>query len=75
MAEIWSLILKQVVSYGPFPFGIIVGIWINRWSTSAVIKMAGEEKAAIREEKKELHGIITAKEARIDALHDRLLPK
>ena len=37
--------------------------------------MAGEEKAAIREEKKELHGIITAKEARIDALHDRLLPK
>jgi len=69
------LIIEKVSSYGPFPFGIIIGVWINRWSTSAVIKMAGEERAAIREEKKELHNIIKAKEARIDALHDRLLPK
>ena len=75
MGELWSLIIEKVSSYGPFPFGIIIGVWINRWSTSAVIKMAGEERAAIREEKKELHNIIKAKEARIDALHDRLLPK
>jgi hypothetical protein len=75
MSELWGSIIKQVADYGPFPFGIIVGVWINKWSTSTVIQITKEEKDAIRKEKRELQGIIKAKEDRIDALHDKIMPK
>ncbi len=71
----WDKILELAAQYGPFPFGVVVGIIIKNWSVSKFLKFAEREKDALRVEKRELIEVIKGKEERIDALHDKLFPK
>lgn len=71
----WNKILEIVGQYGPFPFGIMVGILINKWVVSKLLNLTEREKEALRQEKKELHELVNAKEDRIDKLHDMLNPQ
>lgn len=68
-------ILEVVAQYGPFPVGIMVGIWLSRWANAQLFNLMRRENDALRQEKKELLELIQAKETRIDLLHDKYLPK
>ena len=65
-------ILPFAVEYGPFPLGIITGIFITRRVDNKILDMMQKEKEALRQEKKELLELIDIKDDRIEALHNQL---
>ncbi|MDD5759174.1 MAG: hypothetical protein PHI06_08830 [Desulfobulbaceae bacterium] len=71
----WDKILGLVAQYGPFPFGVVVGIIIKSWSVDQFLKSAEKEKDALRKEKRELIDLVKVKEDRIDKLHGKLSSK
>jgi len=65
-----SEFFRIVAEYGPFPLGIIVGIWLARGAYSQSLRYSEKEKAELREEKRQLRETIEAQQKRIDLLHD-----
>lgn len=59
-----------IAGYGPFPFGIVVGIWLANRAYSQSLKYSEQEKSELREEKRQLRETIEAQQKRIDLLHD-----
>lgn len=70
----WETIGKIFIDYGPFPAGIIVGMWLTKWSISQQLKYSEKEKDAIREEKKQALKLIESQQKRIDRLHEKIAP-
>lgn len=68
-------IFQIVAEYGPFPIGIMVGIWMKKWVVSQLIAQSKHENDGLRKEKQALIELVQAKEDRIDKLHDKLEPK
>jgi hypothetical protein len=68
-------IIEVVANYGPFPFGILVGVWIMKWAYAAQTEYIQRENAALRKEKLDILSLVTEKENRIDMLHDKLNEK
>ena len=69
----WEAFSNFFLKVGPFPAGIIVGIWLTKWAINKQFKYMSEEKVALREEKKVQLEYIKAQETRIDKLHDKLM--
>lgn len=70
----WDKILELAAQYGPFPVGVVFGVMIKNWSVSKFLDLSEREKESLRKEKRELIELVKAKEDRIDALHNKLLP-
>lgn len=70
----WETIGKLFLDVGPFPTGILVGMWITKWSISQQLKFSEREKTALREEKKQLLKLIENQQKRIDKLHEKIAP-
>ena len=70
----WETIANKVAEYGPFPFGIIVGIYIKELAEKKVYELMKQEREAHKEEKKELTALLKAQQGRIDILHKELYP-
>lgn len=70
-----SKIIDAIITYGPFPVGIIVGILLDRWSMSKYFKSTESEKHSLREQVKESQNLIKSKNDRIDKLHDQIEKK
>jgi hypothetical protein len=68
----FTAVWNTIAEYGPFPIGIIVGMYFAKSAYSSAIKYLNEEKKELREEKKELRNTIEAQQKRIDILHDRV---
>lgn len=75
MSFIPQPIIDAVAQYGPFPVGIIVGMYISRIAHKESIENIKEEKKDLREEKKELLKALENKEERLDTLHRQLTDK
>lgn len=71
MDEILKTITEAIVTYGPFPVGIVVGILLARFAYHDAMKYINEEKNSLREEKKQLRDTIEAQQQRIDLLHQQ----
>ena len=75
MTEFWTKFIEIIAGYGPFPLGIIVGIFITNHVYSKIINLSEKEKEALREEKSALLEMLAAKEERIDKLHSEIYPQ
>ena len=64
--------LDIAAQYGPFPVGIVVGMYIMKWAISMQLKSSEKEKGSLRKEKTELLEFVTAQQARIDKLHEKI---
>jgi len=71
----WDKAIEIAAQYGPFPFGIVIGIFINQIAYHKTFAYVREEKKAYDEEKKELMKLIQTQQGRIDKLHETLYPK
>lgn len=58
--------------YGPFPGGIIVGVWINRWASSKAFAFLDRELKYAQKERDKLFDTLKNQELRLDKLHDML---
>ena len=67
-ANIWGTIKE----WGPFPSGIIIGIWLARGAYNKALDLMKNEIEQMRTEKQELRQTIVAQQERIDVLHDRM---
>ena len=65
-------IIEIVSSYGPFPFGIVVGIYLAKAAYDRATGYLHSEVSALRDEKKHLRETITNQQKRIDVLHDKI---
>lgn len=65
----WEKIIELASQYGPFPVGIIVGLYIKELAEKRIFELARQEREAHSEEKKELSKLLEAQQARIDKLH------
>ena len=72
LVPMWDAVGDFLLKYGPFPSGIVVGMWLTKWAISKQLMYMDKEKMALRNEKKELMEYIKAQEKRIDQLHERL---
>lgn len=63
-------ILEIISGYGPFPVGIIIGIWIGKWAITEQFKYMSREIESLRSRNDDLLKIVYAKENRISILHD-----
>lgn len=68
----FTVVWSTIAGYGPFPIGIVIGIYLARSAYSTALKYLNEEKKELREEKRELRKTIDAQQKRIDTLHDRV---
>lgn len=64
--------MELAAKYGPVPFGIVLGIMLDRWSMRYYFKSTEEEKKALRGQIKDLHVVVRSKEDRIERLHDQI---
>ncbi len=60
-----------ISQYGPFPAGIVFGVWICRWAIKQQLDYMGSEIDSLRKERDKLTEIIYAKENRIMMLHNK----
>ena len=70
MPEIVSEVVRIVSGYGPFPFGILIGMWFASRAYRTALNYSDKEKDELREEKRQLRETIEAQQKRIDILHD-----
>ncbi len=68
----WDKALELVAQYGPFPVGILIGMWIKSASMKMYFKSSEKEKDSLRKQGENLHDIIESKNERIEKLHDEI---
>jgi len=68
----WETIAEILREYGPFPGGIVVGIWLTKWAVSKQFRYMESDKKQLREENKQLRGFLESQQKRIDSLHEKL---
>lgn len=68
----WDKILDLAAQYGPFPVGIVVGMWIKQWGTKLYFQSTEKEKEHLRSQIKDLHDVVKSKDDRISKLHNDL---
>jgi len=71
----WKTILDLAAQYGPFPAGIIIGIYIKQLAYRQTLEYMKEERSAYKDEKKALLELVQSQQVRIDKLHENLHPK
>jgi hypothetical protein len=67
--------IEIIAGYGPFPAGIIVGVWLARGAYNRALTYMEKITIELREEKKQLRETIEAQQKRIDLLHDEAYNK
>ncbi len=65
-------IFEIISGYGPFPVGIIIGVWIGKWAVTEQFKYMTREINSLRSRNDDLLKIIDVKEERIMKLHDKI---
>jgi hypothetical protein len=68
--DLFQSFLEIVSQYGPFPVGIVFGVWISRWATKQQFEYMGKEIDALRKEREKIVDIVRSQESRIDILHN-----
>jgi hypothetical protein len=70
----WADFLDIVKQYGPFPVGILLGLWIRGLTFREIKKSHLREIRAYDRTNKNLNKMILAQEKRIDKLHKKIKP-
>lgn len=63
-------LLEIISGYGPFPVGIVIGIWIAKWAVDKQFKYMTREIESLKSRNDDLLKLVLAKEDRIAILHD-----
>ena len=72
---VWEKIIETVSTYGPFPFGMVLGAWITHKAYQKALDLTKQEMKAHADEKRALIDMNKANMERIDKLHGELYGK
>ena len=66
------MVIGVLAQYGPLPVGVIIGIWIHKWSVEQLIKNLEKQKADWDKQRNDHDKRMKTNYDRIEKLHDKL---